>query len=184
MRNVFEALCNNHYGCKTEYPEPLTPCTNYLPQERALLAQGRAQLRYTSSPLDLLPLPPLAPLPRPICMDGFRGVGLEGVEVLFLFLFPPASRGVSAGFCGCFGEPAASALTSAGAAASPGQLTILRIAVSSSLKISAPSLNGGFLDAAHRLNNLLQVTMRRTLRVGRDWGPEQGQAHVHGRKII
>ena len=145
MRNVFEARCNNHYGCNTECPETLTPCTNYLSRGRALLAQGRAQLRYTSSPLDLLPLPPPAPLPRPVCMDCFRGVGLEGVEVLFLFLSPPTSRGVSAGFCGCFGEPAASAFTSAGAAASPRQLTILRIAVSSSLKISAPSRDGRFL---------------------------------------
>ena len=119
---------------------------------------------------------PLPPLPRPSCLGFFAGVGVEGVEVLRLF--PPTSRGVSAGFCGCFGELAASAFTSAGAAASPGQLTILRIAVSSSLNTSV------YFHAAHRFNKLLQPTMRRTPRVGRGWGPEQGQAHAHCRKLI
>ena len=99
----------------------------------------------------LLHLLLLPPLPRPSGLLRFAGVGLEGVEVLCLF--PPTSRGVSAGFCGCFGEPAASAFTSAGAAASPGQLTILRMASSCSLRISAPSRNG------------------RTPPVGRGWGP-------------
>ena len=64
-------------------------------------------------------------------------------------LFPRSARGSSAGFCGvlvggCFDEPAASAFTSARAAASPGQLTILRMASSCSLKISAPSRNRFF----------------------------------------
>ena len=39
MRNVFEARCNNHYGCNTEYPEPL----------RARLAQERARITYPKS---------------------------------------------------------------------------------------------------------------------------------------
>ena len=84
-------------------------------------------------------------LPPPPRWASFVGVCVEGVEGLGLF--PLTSRGVSAGFCGCFGEPAASAFTSAGAAASPGQLTILRIAVSSSLNTSV------LFHAAHRFNN-------------------------------
>ena len=120
-------------------------------------------------------------LPPPPRWASFVGVCVEGVEGLGLF--PLTSRGVSAGFCGCFDEPAASAFTSARAAASPGQLTILRMASSCSLKISAPSRNR-FFHAAHHLNKLLQLTMRRTPRVGRDWGPEQRQAHVHCSKII
>ena len=124
----------------------------------------------------LLHLLPLPPLPRPSRLGRFAGVCVEGVEGLGLF--PLNWRGVSAGFCGCFGEPAASAFTSAGAAASPGQLTILRIAVSSSLNTSV------YFHAAHRFNKLLQPTMRRTPRVGRGWGPEQGQAHAHCRKLI
>ena len=67
-------------------------------------------------------------------------------------LFPRSARGSSAGFCGvlvggCFDEPAASAFTSARAAASPRHLTILRIAVSSSLNTSV------LFHAAHRFNN-------------------------------
>ena len=88
-----------------------------------------------------VPLPP--PLLAAVSLRRFAGVSLEGVEGLGLF--PPPSRGVSAGFCGCFGEPAALAFTSAGAAATLGQLTIFRMAVSSSLKISAPSRDGRFL---------------------------------------
>ena len=84
-------------------------------------------------------------LPPPPRWASFVGVCVEGVEGLGLF--PLTSRGVSAGFCGCFGELAASAFTSAGAAASPGQLTILRIAVSSSLNTSV------LFHAAHRFNN-------------------------------
>ena len=121
----------------------------------ALLLQGFAMPK-------AVPLPP--PLLAAVSLRRFAGVSLEGVEGLGLF--PPPSRGVSAGFCGCFDEPAASAFTSARAAASPGQLTILRMASSCALKISAPSRNG------------------RTPRVGRDWDPEQGQAYVHCRKII
>ena len=72
------------------------------------------------------------------------------VEVVFLF--PRSARGSSAGFCGvlvggCFDEPAASAFTSARAATSPRHLTILRIAVSSSLNTSV------LFHAAHRFNN-------------------------------
>ena len=84
-------------------------------------------------------------LPPPLRWASFVGVCVESVEGLCLF--PLNWRGVSAGFCGCFDEPAASAFTSARAATSPRHLTILRIAVSSSLNTSV------LFHAAHRFNN-------------------------------
>ena len=84
-------------------------------------------------------------LPPPLRWASFVGVCVEGVEGLGLF--PLNWRGVSAGFCGCFDKPAASAFTSARAATSPRHLTILRIAVSSSLNTSV------LFHAAHRLTN-------------------------------
>ena len=118
----------------TQSPSYLVQERAHLPQGRANLAQGRADLAQGRAHH-----PRIRSHHPAYALAFFLGVCWGDSSGIFLFSL---CAGVSsAGFCGglvgvCFDEPAAWAITAAGAASSPGRLTILRIAATSAWKIS------------------------------------------------